>query len=96
MFNAFLCTRESYAHEKEVRLVTMTGSEGPVSDDRTGGLVPERTVVPVEVDLSEAIKEVHVSPDAPEWIHAVVQDVTSRYGFGFPVTQSDLARDPIA
>jgi hypothetical protein len=96
MFDAFLCKRESYAHEKEVPLITMTGIEGPVNDDGTGRLVPEGPVVPVDVDLSAMIKEVRVAPDAPNWIHAVVQDVTRRYGFGFPVSQSDLARDPVA
>jgi len=96
MFDAFLCKRESYAHEKEVRLIAMTGLQGPVDADGNGSLVPEGPVVPVEVDLEAMIKEVRVAPDAPNWIHAAVEDVTRRYGFGFPVGQSDLARDPVA
>ena len=96
VFDAFLCKRESYAHEKEVRLIAMTGVEGPEDEDGPRPLLPEGPVVPIGLDLHAMIKEVRVAPDAPGWIHAVVEEVTRRYGFGFRVSQSDLARDPVA
>ncbi|MEW1952050.1 DUF2971 domain-containing protein [Terrabacter sp. NPDC080008] len=96
VLNAFMFKRESYAHEREVRLIAMTGIHGQVSHEGVAGVIPEGPVVPVDVNLSVMIKEVRVAPDAPDWIHGVVQDVTRRYGFDFRVSQSDLARDPIA
>lgn len=96
LFDAFLCKRESFSHEREVRLVSLAGSLGAETDGGPGADLPEGPVVPISVRLGTMIKEVRVAPDAPHWIHAVVEDVTRRYGFDFPVVQSDLARDPVA
>ncbi|MEV8266840.1 hypothetical protein [Microbacterium sp. NPDC076911] len=57
---------------------------------------PEQPIIPVDVDLVGLIERVYVAPDAPEWITSVVDNVTRRYGFEFPVLQWDLATDPIA
>lgn len=98
VFDAFMYKRESFSHEREVRLAMMTGVTAP-NPDEEGTLInlgPEAPVLPVEVDLGELIETVYVAPDAPDWIGDVVESVTRRYGFQFPVQHSDLATDPIA
>lgn len=84
-FDAFLHKRESFSHEREVRLIMMTGPQPH----------PEPPVIPVAVDLSKLVHDVFVAPNAPQWIGDVVEKVTARYGYGFTVRQSDLAKDPI-
>lgn len=96
-FEAFMHKRESFSHEKEVRLIMITGltMPHPTEENSAISLGPEAPVLPVSVDLTRLMQEVFVAPNAPDWIADTVADVTSRYGFNFPVRQSDLARDPI-
>lgn len=91
-FDAFLYKRESFSHEREVRLLMMTGLDGPQSSNPPE---PEVPVLPVAVDLERLVQGVFVAPDSPQWIGDVVEKVTARYGYGFDVRQSDLAKDPI-
>lgn len=98
VFDAFLHKRESFSHEREVRLVMGTGLSGPhpTEEGNNVDLGPEGPVLPVAVELGRLIEAVYVAPDAPGWITQVVDSVTRQYGFDFSVRQSDLARDPIA
>lgn len=91
-FDAFLYKRESFSHEREVRLLMMTGLGGPQSSNPPE---PEVPVLPVVVDLQKLVHDVFVAPNSPQWIGDVVEKVTARYGYGFTVRQSDLAKDPI-
>jgi hypothetical protein len=86
-FDAFMHKRKSYAHEQEVRLLTLTGGGAPR---------PEPRVVPIPVDLGHLVSAVYVAPDAAQWLVSVVQHVTRQYGRDFPVMQSDLAQEPVA
>lgn len=98
IFDAFMHKRESFSHEREVRLIMLTGRTipHPTEPGARMSIGPEDPVLRVEVDLSELISAVYVAPDAPDWILDVVQAVTTQYGFTHPVHQSDLATDPIA
>jgi hypothetical protein len=100
VFYAFLHKRESFAHEREVRLL-MLGGQPDTKDDIVADFdeqtwTPEGPVVPIAVDLAELVDAVYVAPEAPDWIRTVVAGLTSQYGYQFPVLQSDLDRDPIA
>lgn len=97
-FDAFMCKRESFSHEKEARLITSSGRliPDPTRSDGATAKVPESPVILVSVKLEALVEEVFVAPDSPGWIADVVSEVTSRYGFRFPVHQSSLAEDPIA
>lgn len=97
VFEAFLRKRESFRHEQEVRLLMMTGNSTPHPEhpNEALDLGPEGPVLPVSVNLGQLIESVYVAPDAPAWIGGVVKSVTQRYGFRFPVHQSDLATDPL-
>ena len=47
-----------------------------------------------DVDVGQLILEVVVSPYAPPWLVDLTCSVVERYGFAFPVRQSDLAKEP--
>ncbi len=85
-FFKFLVKRESFAHEKEVRL--FMGTETEDGD-------PEPAILPVEVDLPTIVSRVYVAPEAQPWIRDVVEGVTRAYGFDFSVIQSDLLVGPV-
>ncbi|GAB3602501.1 hypothetical protein [Microbacterium aureliae] len=107
VFDAFLHKRESFSHEREVRLVMLAGGDddelGDELDDRNDEESDEgrpltsvdEPVIPVSVDLPTLVERVYVAPDAPSWITEVVEAVTRQYGLAYPVQQSDLASDPI-
>ncbi|MDQ3349751.1 MAG: DUF2971 domain-containing protein [Acidobacteriota bacterium] len=88
-----ICKRLSYEHEREVRLIGhpsfepyMETPETPLDYER----LPPFFKVPF--DLTTAVDEALVAPRAQSWVQAVVEDVTRKYGFDWPVTQSPLLR----
>ncbi|MBV1778727.1 DUF2971 domain-containing protein [Paeniglutamicibacter sp. ABSL32-1] len=97
-FDAYMHKRLSYAHEREVRLITLVA---------TGGLDPDKglpfmpsspgsVVEPVSVDVRKLVRSVYVAPDSPPWITELIKKLAKRYGHDFEIRQSDLASDPIA
>lgn len=97
VFDAFMHKRESFSHEKEVRFIMLTGHSAPhpTGSETAIDLGPEPEVIPVSVDLARLVHDAYVAPDAPVWITEVIANVTSAYGYQFPVRQSDLGTDPI-
>lgn len=96
-YEPFMHKRESFAHEREIRLMTMSSHdpwtvvEEPVLIDFAAG--PPGLTVPV--DLDGLVENIYVAPNAPNWLGEVVRQVTEQYGFEFNVLQSDLGADPI-
>lgn len=92
-FAPLICKRDSFSHEKEVRLVVFQFAAG------AGANTPVEEGVPAEgmafqVDVGLLIDHVLVAPDVPEWFLDVVQSMTCRLGFTFPVSRSAMARAP--
>lgn len=87
--------RMSFAHEHEIRAIAIEVStpEGvgyiwkhqPIA--RSGKDIP--------VDLSVLVEAIYVSPNKQSWFKKLVEDVVKRYGFDFPVMQSDLEKDAV-
>lgn len=96
-FDAFMHKRQSFSHEREVRLIMLTGHSEPHPTEKGTAidLGPEPEVIPVGINLTRLVHDVYVAPDAPKWIAEVVADVSAKYGYVFPVRQSDLGTDPI-
>lgn len=99
-FDAFLHKRESFAHEREARLLMLTGRSIPDPHSKSDGedemvQVPEAPVIPIQVNLSTLVEQVYVAPRAPTWVTDVVRAATTRFGYDFVVQQSDLDRDPV-
>ena len=93
-FGPYLCKRESFKHEQEVRAIVdvsfaHTSSEYKnIKDDLIGGVY-------YKVNLSLLIKEVIVAPFAPDWFFELVKEIVDLYSFNFPVTKSTLGEEPI-
>lgn len=96
-FDSFMHKRQSFSHEREVRLMMMTGltKANPTPPPTTIDLGPEPSTIPILVNMPELIHEVFVAPNEPQWFADLVLKITKRYGYDFPVRKSDLASDPI-
>jgi hypothetical protein len=93
-FHAVMHKRRSFEHEHECRAVIWrTERKGPDG-------VPDHVLetyppgIGVSVALAQMIEQVVVAPTAPEWFSSTVIDITTRYGFAFPVRRSSLTVPP--
>ena len=86
--------RRSFQHENEVRAMfqyTLSVPAGETPDPdwvQPGGLE-------LPVDLSDFIDAVHVNPEAPQWVHQIVETVCDKFGLKVPVLKSDLDKDAV-
>lgn len=96
-YAAFMHKRQSFSHEKEVRLLMMSGTSGPHPTEAGTSIDtgPEGPVIPIPVDITRLIGAIYIAPDAPAWFGDLVRKVVRRYGHDFDVRQSDLNSDPI-
>jgi len=90
----YFLKRESFEHEREVRAVvednfSFMGDPHPQAPRFSAG----GDYVPV--DLTRLIAEIYVPPGAPAWFKRVVESIVQRYGYDFPIRQSELDRPPI-
>ena len=49
----------------------------------------------IEVELSELIETVYISPTSAGWFLELVSKVVSDYGYTFPVRKSNLNAEPL-
>ena len=84
-FDAPWYKRESFAHEKEFRII--------IEDMREPGFRDWNKTV--RVDLNVLIENVYVSPEADKWFADLVKDIIrTRYKLGLNVNQSNLNETP--
>jgi hypothetical protein len=82
--------RMSFAHENELRATICAW------DDHEGDVPGEKLIKPdthglhVDIQLDELIEKVYVSPGAPSWFGALVEQIIKRYGLEVPVERSKL------
>lgn len=98
---AFLKDQSQFAHEQEVRLVTMNikttfcaSPDGlPYTPEQVAGAGMNNFENPglyVGADLQELVAEVVVAPGAQPWFEKLVRRLVSLHGINAPVTQSAL------
>lgn len=88
----FFYKRESFEHEREVRVVLQDGKHGnawPFRENEDLGKL-------VQVDLEAVVKAVIVAPTSPAWFRDLVSSVTSRYAYQFSVSQSSMDAEPVS
>jgi len=89
-FNALLCKRKSFEHEREFRAVGIYFPPNPE------GTVMSFEGIPLTADLDTLIERVYVSPGSPDWIKELVESVTDKYGLtGKEVVTSSLDQRPM-
>jgi hypothetical protein len=85
--------RLSFAHERELRAIFWEMQGTPDSQSYKAKIEPSGLAM--EVDLSALIERVYVSPTAAPWFAKLVEAMTAKCGFAFPVSQSVLAESPL-
>ncbi|MEO5655336.1 MAG: hypothetical protein ABIR00_05060 [Nitrosospira sp.] len=79
--DAFWRKQKSFEHEREVRAILKKPEH-----DGLGLAIP--------CDVEKLIKRVIVSPRAPEWFFALVNNVSTAYGYKLTIEQSSLIQEP--
>jgi hypothetical protein len=92
-FNFIMHKRLSFAHERELRAIFWESREGHDNEQYRAKIEPSGLAI--EVDLPMLIERVYVSPTAASWFARVVEAMTAKCGFSFPVSQSALAEAPL-
>jgi hypothetical protein len=76
--------RKSFEHEREIRAIKLAMDEGS-----------EPLGHSVSVDLPNLVERVHVSPNSPHWYFPLVEKLTRRFDYEFPITKSRLSEQPV-
>jgi hypothetical protein len=92
-FNFIMHKRVSFSHERELRAIFWEMDGSPVAQSYKAKIGPNGMAL--AMDLTALIERVYVSPTAPQWFAEVVEAITKKYSFTFPVTQSTLAAAPL-
>jgi hypothetical protein len=85
----FVHKRLSFSHEAELRAIIWAeeASNRPQ-------IATDATAVMIGVAPEQLIKAVHVSPTAPRWFGALIEQVVKRYSLALPVVRSSLYDRP--
>jgi hypothetical protein len=92
-FNFIMHKRLSFAHERELRAIFWEMDGTPDAQPYKAQIEPSGLAM--EVDLPALIERVYISPTAAPWFANLVQAMTVKCGFAFPVSQSVLAAAPL-
>ncbi len=91
--NYIMHKRLSFAHERELRAIFWEMDGTPPAQPHKARIEPGGLAM--EVDLSTLIERAYVSPTAAPWFAKLVEAMTTKCGFSFPIGQSTLAEGPI-
>lgn len=84
--------RRSFAHEREARALLWVSELMGLTVDPSFDTPAVQTV---QVELSQLIKGVYVSPQCHSWFRDVVVGLADTYGLNVQVEQSELNADPL-
>lgn len=79
----------AYSYEDEVRLIFETSQVG-WEHDWAKEEVEEG--VYIQMDVTELIEEIIISPYSPDWFFKMVEGITALYGINKPISKSKLSR----
>jgi hypothetical protein len=105
-YSNYMFKRLAFRHEREVRVGTYRGDVNVEYFDDLGWLKiptpgttienilqsPERKGVYIDVDVSELIDKVIVSPLSPDWFSDLVISSSKKLGYEFEVIPSEMSR----
>jgi hypothetical protein len=97
MFSPALHKRDSFEHERELRVATLNMSriyrqviDRTDSRETVVGIADVPDGFEIEVDLDMLIERVVVSPKSPAWMVSLIERLLRRYGINVPVEWSPL------
>ena len=88
LFNAMMVKRLSFEHEREARAIII--DQGLYSDDEDRPFILD-----FAVDITELMKDVYVSPQAPDWFFDVVAGLVAKYALIVNVKRSEMDATPL-
>jgi hypothetical protein len=94
IFNPYTYKRKSFEHEKELRAIYFEfppESEGKI--DFSQDALYERLYV--DVDITNLIETVYLSPLTDEWFSDLIKSVIRKYNHDFEIRKSDLCSSPV-
>jgi hypothetical protein len=94
VLNRLMRKRKSFEHERELRAVAWELISPELGGDEIRRLATEFGIS-VEVDVSELIETVYISPTSASWFLQLVEQLVSDYGYKFPVKRSSLIGTPL-
>jgi len=89
VFFPFVHKRLNFAHEAELRAIIWAWEH--TNRDQ---IPAEATAVQVDIDPTDFIQAIHISPTAPRWFGRLVEQLIRRYRLDVPVVQSTLYDRP--
>lgn len=87
VYAPFMCKTLAYQHEREIRAVFFNSSTIYKQNTNEGYFI--------EVDLNVLVKDIVISPLAPDWFKIIIEDICAKYGFSFQVEHSINFTPPI-
>jgi len=93
LLNYIMHKRLSFSHERELRAIFWEMDGTPEAQPYKGGIEPSGLTI--EVELPSLVERVYVNPTATPWFAKLVEDMTAKCGFSFPVAQSNLSTAPL-
>jgi hypothetical protein len=88
MMGPYVCKRNAFEHEREVRGLI------PQFEQFNQKLPPASGGILINVNLSTLVDSIVVSPTSASWFKKLVSDVTTRFGYNFPIVDSSLIKPP--
>ena len=86
-FNASLCKRKSFEHEREIRMMVDLSIENPKFESSK---LQVDHGYKININLTDLIECVYISPTAPQWIIKLIKAILTKYNLNLPVQQSQL------
>jgi len=93
LMNHIMHKRLSFSYERELRAIFWERDGSPEAQPYKAKI--ESSGLLLEVELPSLIEQVYVSPIAAPWFAKLVEDMTAKCGFSFPVRQSTLSTAPL-
>jgi hypothetical protein len=93
VLNFIMHKRLSFAHERELRAIFWEMHGTPEAELLKAQIEPGG--IAIAVDLPTLIEAVYISPAAAPWFAELVEAMTAKCGFDFPVGQSSLSAAPL-
>lgn len=91
IFRSMLSKRKSFEYEHEARVIKL---KLPTENGRVD-LEKAPPGIMQKVDIQSLIDGVCVAPNAPSWYRQLVESLTQKYEFSFPIQQSKLDAAPV-
>jgi hypothetical protein len=85
--NVFSYKNNAYKHEQEVRVIVDRLEENFEKNLDEKGMY-------LDINLNKLLRSIVLAPDAPDWYHELIINVTKKYDINAPIRQSKLSFGP--